>query len=90
MACHHFAAVIRSCSLEEKQYCQTWNNLPPDCVTSSLFVVDEDEDDEDEDNDEDEGDEDEDEGDENEDEGDEEDAELEEENDINDWTSRKK
>ena len=90
MGCRHFVAVIRSCCLEEKQYCQTWNNLPPDCVTSSLFVVDEDEDDEDEDNDEDEGDEDEDEGDENEDEGDEEDAELEEENDINDWTSSEK
>ena len=54
--------MIRSCCLEEKQYCQTWNNFPPDCVTSSLFVVDEDEGDE----------EDEDEDNENEDEGDEE------------------
>ena len=36
--------VIRSYCLDEKQYCQTWNNFPPDCVTSSLFMVDVDED----------------------------------------------
>ena len=42
------ATVIRSCRLKQRQYCQTWNNFPPDCVTSSLFVVDEDEGDEEE------------------------------------------
>ena len=90
MGCHHFVVVIRSCSLEEKQYCQTWNNSPPDGVTSSLFVVDEDEgDDEDADEDEDKDDENEYKGNE-EDENKDEDDENEEERDINDWASSEK
>ena len=40
-----YVAVIRSCvAWKSAQYCRTWNNFPTDCVTTSLLVLDEEED----------------------------------------------
>ena len=41
----NYVAVIRSCvAWKSAQYCRTWNNFPTDCVTTSLLVLDEEED----------------------------------------------